>query len=51
MFYAVRTKDGCVYITWEGPYDYDHECLLWGVDVEEKTFQSSGYVRGKIYAV
>lgn len=29
------------------PYDFDHECLLWGVDVEEKTFQSSGYVRGK----
>ena len=29
------------------PYDFDHECLLWGVDVEEKTFQSSGYVRGR----
>ena len=27
------------------PYNFEHECLLWGVDTERRVFQSSGYVR------
>ena len=40
-------NEGYFYMHNDGnPYDFDHECLLWGVDFEKKTFQTSGYVRG-----
>ena len=28
------------------PYNFDHECLLWGIDYDKRTFQSSSYIRG-----
>ncbi len=26
------------------PYDFDHECLLWGLDYEKNVFKSSNYI-------
>lgn len=31
------------------PYNFDHECLLWGIDYENRTFKSSNYIN-KIYS-
>lgn len=32
------------------PYNFDHECLLWGIDCDKETFQTSSYIEGNYVA-